>query len=129
MRAESKASRNREGAEKTSLPHGRGSEEVETSFRINPLKAVVSFVPVVLLFLTALPEPLRLLHVPMTWLVDVEHFHGPNSELQAVFDSRLVGAAMLIGVVAAALTERRKFATRPGRSSRASATPSRILSR
>ncbi|HWG44267.1 MAG TPA: C4-dicarboxylate transporter DcuC [Gemmataceae bacterium] len=103
VRAEAKASHDREGAEK-SLPHGRGSDSA--TFRINPLKALVPFVPVALLFLTALPEPFRLLRVPTSWLVNVEHFHGPAAERQAVFDSRLIGAAMLIGVVAAALTDR-----------------------
>lgn len=78
-------------------------------FRINPLKAVIPLVPITLLFLTSLPEPFRLFSVPMTWLVDKEHFQGTASDRQAVFDSRLIGAAMLVGVAAAALTDRRQF--------------------
>jgi DcuC family C4-dicarboxylate transporter len=76
-------------------------------FRIQPLKALIPFAPIVLLFLTALPEPFRLFSVPTPWLVDVAHFRGTESELQTVFDGRLIGAAMLIGVVCAALTDRR----------------------
>jgi DcuC family C4-dicarboxylate transporter len=111
-------SRDRQGAEKAPLPNGRGSDEAKAplpdgrgsakdSFRINFLKAAIPFVPIALLFATALPEPFRLLSVPVNWLVDVAHFKGTESELQAVFDSRLIGAAMLVGVAAAALTERR----------------------
>jgi C4-dicarboxylate transporter, DcuC family len=89
--------------------HAAEAEQADAVFRINPLKAVIPFVPIALLFLTALPEPFRLLSVPMSWLVDTAHFQGTPSELQAVFDSRLIGAAMLVGVAAAALTDRRQF--------------------
>ncbi len=106
LRAESKASRDREAAEK--IAQGRDPEGAEKkSFRINLLKAAIPFVPITLLFLTALPEPFRLFRVPVEWLVDVKHFQGTPSQLQASFDCRLIGAAMLIGVAAAALTERR----------------------
>jgi DcuC family C4-dicarboxylate transporter len=104
VRAEWKQSRDRPGAKKELLSDGRGSDEV--SFRIHPLKAAMPFVPIVLLFLTALPEPFRLLHVPTPWLVDAARFEGTPSELQASFDCRLIGAAMLIGTAAAALTDR-----------------------
>jgi DcuC family C4-dicarboxylate transporter len=43
------------------------------------------------------------LPVPERWLVDVA------KEKSGVFDSRLIGAAMLVGVVAAALTARKSF--------------------
>jgi DcuC family C4-dicarboxylate transporter len=76
------------------------------SFRINPVKALVPFVPIALIFATGLPEPFRLFRVPRPWLVDVEHFHGSEAELQASFDCRLISAAMLVGVAAAALTDR-----------------------
>ncbi len=65
--------------------------------RINPIKAVVPLVPLVLLFLTALPESLRLHTVPPEWL-------GDPKLPRAVLDGRLVGLAMLTGVVVAALT-------------------------
>ena len=78
------------------------------AFRINPLKAVIPFVPITLLFLTAMPEPFRLFHVPTEWLVDVERFKGTESQLRSSFDCRLIGAAMLVGVVAAAMTDRRQ---------------------
>jgi DcuC family C4-dicarboxylate transporter len=76
------------------------------SFRINLLKAAVPFVPLTLLFLTALPEPFRLIKVPMHWLVDVNSPAGAAT-LQSSYDCRLIGAAMLIGVLAAALTDPR----------------------
>ncbi len=65
--------------------------------------------PITLLFLTALPEPFRLFHVPERWLVDVEHFRGDPSQLRSSFDCRLIGSAMLIGVAAAALTDRKRI--------------------
>jgi DcuC family C4-dicarboxylate transporter len=85
------------------------SESSAAAFSINPLKAVIPLVPITLLFLTALPEPFRLFSVPTTWLVDKDHFQGAPSELQAVFDSRLIAAAMLIGTAVAALTDSRQF--------------------
>ncbi|HTU17922.1 MAG TPA: C4-dicarboxylate transporter DcuC [Gemmataceae bacterium] len=89
----------------------RASEEEQSdaAFRINPLKALIPFVPIALLFLTSLPEPFRLLSVPRHWLVDAAHFRGTPSEIQAIFDSRLIGAAMLVGVAAVALTSLRHF--------------------
>jgi DcuC family C4-dicarboxylate transporter len=106
LRAESLASRERKRPEKTALPDDRGSDE--KPFRINPLKALIPFVPITLLFLTALPEPFRVFHVPAEWLVDVQHFKGSEAQLRSSFDCRLIGAAMLVGVVAAALTDRRQ---------------------
>ncbi len=79
--------------------------------RIHPLKALVPFVPIALLFLTSLPEPFRFFHVPRHWLVDADRFKGAPSELQAHFDCRLIGAAMLIGVVVAALSNRKYLAS------------------
>lgn len=71
---------------------GEDSAEVERP-PLNLLKALVPLVPIVLLFLSG--PPLRLLPVPPDWLVD----KGSGG-----FESRLIGAAMLVGVVAAALT-------------------------
>jgi DcuC family C4-dicarboxylate transporter len=90
----------------------RDSEEGndrESSFRIHPVKAIVPLVPIVLLFLAALPEPFRVLHVPTRWLVDVTHFAGTEADLRASFDCRLIAAAMLIGTAAAALTDRSQW--------------------
>lgn len=67
------------------------------TFHVNPLKAIVPLIPLLLLFLTALPPPFRLLDVPRDWLVS-------DDSKADVFDSRLIGAAMLIGVLVAACT-------------------------
>jgi DcuC family C4-dicarboxylate transporter len=108
LRAESHRGREHQGAEKPSLPDSRGSEK--TAFRINPLKAAIPFVPITLLFLTELPEPFRLFQVPMAWLVGMKHFQGTEAQMRSSFDCRLIGAAMLIGVAAAALTNRKQMA-------------------
>lgn len=63
------------------------------NFRINYLKAIVPLVPLAILCLTS--PPLRLLKVRPEWLID------PSKEAAALFDARLVGAAMVLGVVAA----------------------------
>jgi DcuC family C4-dicarboxylate transporter len=107
LRAESKLSRVRQGAEKSAL--SVSTEKDKADFQINPLKALIPFVPITLLFLTALPEPFLIFRVPVEWLVDVKNFQGSESQLRASFDCRLIGAAMLIGVAAAALTERKKI--------------------
>src|SRR5262249_58611486 len=52
-------------------------------------------VPLILLFLTALPEGFRAFDIPEKWLVA----KGTSGS----FESRLIGVAMLIGVVVAAL--------------------------
>jgi DcuC family C4-dicarboxylate transporter len=64
-------------------------------FRVSLVKAVVPLVPVVLLFLTG--PPLHLLRVPRDWLV------GPRESAEVLPDSRLIGVAMLLGVVVAGL--------------------------
>jgi DcuC family C4-dicarboxylate transporter len=92
-----------------SQARGENKKLVEDKFQINPLKAAMPFVPITLLFLTALPEPFRLVHVPVAWLVDVEHFQGTESQLRSSFDCHLIGSAMLIGVAAAALTNPRQI--------------------
>lgn len=63
---------------------------------LNPLKALVPLVPLVLLFLSG--PPLRLVDIPLHWLADTEK--------QA--SSRLIGFAMLVGVVCAAFAAPRK---------------------
>lgn len=71
-------------------------------FKVNPFKAAVPVLPLVLLFLVA--PPLELIRVPHDWLVSAKEAADP---LTNPFDSRLIGAAMLVGVIAAALSDRR----------------------
>lgn len=77
------------------------STEEPILFRVNYFKALVPLIPLLLLFLTAMPERVRLLDVPRDWL-------AAKDENPGVFDSRLIGAAMLVGVVVAAATAPRK---------------------
>jgi DcuC family C4-dicarboxylate transporter len=79
-------------------PLGPRGEETGTppDFRVNFFKAMVPLVPITLLFLAG--PPLRVITIPTGWLVDV---NKPTEVLH--FDSRLIGAAMLVGVVLAAL--------------------------
>lgn len=100
----------------------------QPAFRVNLLKAAVPLVPVILLFLTILPlsSNNKLLPVPHGWLVkelkaaDLPELSAEDSaevrervvEVRNAaegrsFNSRLIGAAMLLGVVAAAFTNRR----------------------
>jgi DcuC family C4-dicarboxylate transporter len=62
--------------------------------RVNPFKAAVTLLPLVLLFVTG--PPLSWIEVPKSWLTSTSD--------QANYPSRLIGAAMLIGVAAATLT-------------------------
>jgi DcuC family C4-dicarboxylate transporter len=80
-------------------PDETSKEKEEPPFSVNPLKAAVPLLPLALLFLTG--PPLDLFNVPPHWLA------GAN-EADAV-GSRLIGAAMLVGTVAAALTAPRKI--------------------
>jgi DcuC family C4-dicarboxylate transporter len=68
---------------------------------VSLLKAAVPLVPLALLF--AVGPPLELFRVPQEWLVaprDVPGLPGP-------FESRLIGAAMVLGTLGAALSDRR----------------------
>jgi DcuC family C4-dicarboxylate transporter len=75
-------------------------------FGINPFKALIPLLPLVLLFLTAMPR--RPLEVPPNWLVEVKAGATLTTDEQGLFDSRLIGAAMLIGVVVAGLSAPRQ---------------------
>lgn len=66
-------------------------ESPPPEFRINVLRAIIPVVPLVLLFLAG--PPLKVFHVPEHWLIA-----GSGG-----YDTRLIGLAMLVGVVAAAL--------------------------
>jgi C4-dicarboxylate transporter, DcuC family len=63
-------------------------------FRVQPLKALIPLLPLVLLY--AAGPPLQWLDVPRDWLVDSAGGGGR-------YESRLVGAAMLLGALVAAL--------------------------
>jgi DcuC family C4-dicarboxylate transporter len=76
----------------------RAEDEKPPDFKLNVFKALVPLVPLVLLFLTGPPG--NLIEVPRAWLV------GPGDEKLA--NTRLIGLAMLVGTVVAALTDRRK---------------------
>lgn len=76
------------------------AEPIRDEFRVNIIKALVPVIPLGLLFLTALPPGLRAIDIPQHWLVA----KGSGGS----FESRLIGAAMLVGVVVAALTSPRK---------------------
>jgi DcuC family C4-dicarboxylate transporter len=79
-------------------------------FRVNLVRALVPLVPLVLLFLAG--PPLNVIRVPERWLVS-RPFEvlplltgGPAAVLgkkDPYYETRLIGAAMLVGVVAAAL--------------------------
>lgn len=68
----------------------------EEVFRVNYLRAFVPLLPLVLLYAAA--PPLELLEVDRDWLVDPR-----RDDAAGLFGSRLVGTAMLVGVLAAAL--------------------------
>jgi DcuC family C4-dicarboxylate transporter len=69
-------------------------------FSVNLLKALVPVLPLALLFLTGPAfRQFEWLQVPKPWLV--EDLSSPQAASQ--FDSRLIGAAMLVGVAVASL--------------------------
>jgi DcuC family C4-dicarboxylate transporter len=78
------------------LPDTADGECLPADFRVNIFKALVPLVPVTLLFLTG--PPLKVITIPTGWLTDADN---PADVLH--FDSRLIGAAMLVGVILAAL--------------------------
>lgn len=78
-------------------------EEVEAAipddtFQVNYFRAFVPIVPLLLLFMTG--PPLRWFDVPTDWVADEKDGSAKNT--------RLIGLAMLIGVVIAALSAPRK---------------------
>ena len=86
----------------------------EPLFRVNLLMALIPLLPLALLFLTA--PPLRVLELPARWLVEAPPTTARETAAEpplsprerGLFDSRLIGLAMLIGVAAAALAVPRK---------------------
>jgi DcuC family C4-dicarboxylate transporter len=99
---------------KESEARGEAVPDGPAAFEVNVLKALVPMIPLAILFLTALPPALRLIDVPVRWLVDEDSYAAitdearRNAAMQTSFDSRLIGAAMLLGSAVAALTEWRK---------------------
>src|SRR5262249_48367181 len=78
-----------------------GALAAEQSFRINYVKALIPLLPLALLFLTA--PPLKLFEVPPEWLGERSGGAPLTAAEHGLFDSRLVGAAMLVGVAVAGL--------------------------
>jgi DcuC family C4-dicarboxylate transporter len=72
-------------------------ERSAPSVRVNLVKALVPLLPITLLFLAG--PPINAFKVPTHWLADVN-----NSADVVQAESRLIGAAMLVGVASAALT-------------------------
>jgi DcuC family C4-dicarboxylate transporter len=94
IRAERAANRERD---KSPEPEpATSTPDEQTPRTVNPLKAVVPLLPLALLFSTILPGPMRVLSVQPEWL-------GTDLSPE-VLDGRLVGLAMLVGSVVAALT-------------------------
>jgi DcuC family C4-dicarboxylate transporter len=85
---------------KLPVEHVAFESEAPPGFQLNYVKALVPVVPVALLFLTAMPRGVRAFSVPREWLVQ----EGSKGS----FDARLIAAAMLVGVVVAALVSPRK---------------------
>lgn len=71
-------------------------------FRVQLQKAIVPLVPLILLFLTG--APFYLFHVPADWLINAR-----DSAEKPLFDARLIGAAMLVGVAVALAVSPRKI--------------------
>jgi DcuC family C4-dicarboxylate transporter len=129
LRAEARRGRNEAGA---TVPPSEPGERFEpvVGFRVNLLMAFLPVLPLVLLFLIA--PPLRLIDVPEHWLVrpakKVDRPQNVASDLavttqetparlspedRGLFDSRLIGAAMLVGVAAVSVVVWRKALTVP----------------
>lgn len=84
--------------------HGAATETaLEPEIRIHYGKALIPLLPLALLFLTG--PPLNVLEVPPQWLIERKADAGPLTATErGLFDSRLIGAAMLLGVLTAALS-------------------------
>jgi DcuC family C4-dicarboxylate transporter len=76
---------------------GEAISDAAPAFRVNYLRALVPLVPLVLLMLVG--PPFNVFSIPRAWLANVN-----NAEDVSHFSSRLVGAAMLVGVAVAVLT-------------------------
>jgi DcuC family C4-dicarboxylate transporter len=83
-----------------------------TAFKVNLVKALVPLVPLFLLYLIS--PPFQVIEVPVSWLEDPEKgkqlAEGELQKPTEKFETRLIGAAMLIGAAIAALVVWRKSA-------------------
>ncbi len=66
--------------------------------RINLMKALVPLVPLALLFASGLPDPYKLFDIPDEWVILAK-----DGKRDSAYNSRLIGLAMLVGVLAAAM--------------------------
>ncbi|HMC90525.1 MAG TPA: C4-dicarboxylate transporter DcuC [Gemmataceae bacterium] len=80
-----------------SVNQDQEKKEAAPPFHVSWVKAAVPLVPLALLFVMS--APLYLVRVPPEWLVA-----DYSPEKSPLFNGRLIGAAMLIGVVVATLT-------------------------
>ncbi len=74
------------------------TNETEPRFKVSWIKAAIPVLPLILLFLSG--PPLNWIHIPNEWLVA----QGTKG-----YEARLIGAAMLVGIVAAAITDRKSI--------------------
>ena len=88
----------RRAAASTPVADAPGSPPPE--LRVNLLRALVPLLPLVLLFLAG--PPLDIIHVPEHWLV-------VPGKTDLYYETRLIGMAMLVGVLAAALAHPAKM--------------------
>jgi DcuC family C4-dicarboxylate transporter len=84
-----------EEADSPSTPRGGGRGGGFDEPRINPLKAFVPLVPIALLFASGLPEQYRLFNVPDEWVMA----RRPDGTRNPAYSTRLIGLAMLVGVL------------------------------
>ena len=81
-------------SELSSNSGGAADVPISPEGRINPLKAIVPLVPLILLF--AAGPPLNLFDVPDRWVILPKEGHRDPA-----YNSRLIGLAMLVGVAVA----------------------------
>ncbi len=108
---------NRDRVDNNDLKNTVINKSTDLEFIVNPLKAIAPLIP--LLILLATSGIARLFHVPRMWLVgsrDLAGRVGAAAEKRAIelYDARLIGVAMLIGVAVAAISS---LGTRAGRDS------------
>jgi C4-dicarboxylate transporter, DcuC family len=76
--------------------------EAKTQERLNPLKAMVPLVPLVLLFISG--PPFSLIEIAPDWVVPAD----PSGKADSRTTGRLIGLAMLLGTLVAALVSGRE---------------------
>lgn len=76
----------------------------DSPVRLNILKACVPLVPIALLFASALPAPYNLFEIPDAWVVLPR-----DGARDSAYNSRLIGFAMLVGVLVATIVSPSKI--------------------